>query len=165
MQSEETVVRSTNPLTILLTHKSFIFLLRVVIGGLFLYSSAHKILHPDQFAIAIRGYELMPLGLTNAFALFVAWSELVAGVMLLFGVMTKKAAGAILILLVMFTIAILSTMIRGMAIDCGCFSNEGGSETNITLVIRNLFLIAGSVMVMLFDRGSWSLSSAFARRR
>lgn len=165
MQPQDVPIRGANPLTVLLTHKSFIFLLRLVIGGLFIYSSIHKIQHPNQFAIAIRGYELMPYSLTPLFALFVAWTEALAGIMLVFGVMTKRAAGAILILLAMFTIAIASTIIRGMAIDCGCFSNEGNHETGLTLVIRNLFLIAGSAMIMLFDRGNWSISSVFAKRR
>ena len=165
MSTEQTTVRSTNPLTILLTHKAFIFVLRVFLGSMFVYSSIHKIQSPNEFAFAIRGYELLPIGLTNLFALFVAWSEAVAGIMLILGVMTRKAAGAVFIMLVMFTVAILTTVIRGMAIDCGCFSNEGGHPTTFPLIIRNLFLIAGAAMVMLFDRGDWGVSSAFARRR
>ena len=165
MPSEDTTIRSTNPLTILLTHKAFIFVLRVFLGGLFLYSSIHKIQSPDEFAIAIRGYKLLPVGLTNLFALFVAWSEAVVGIMLILGVMTKKAAGGVFLLLAMFTVAILTTVIRGMAIDCGCFSNEGGHPTTFPLVIRNLFLIAAAAITMLFDRGAWSVSSAFSRHR
>ena len=165
MPADETTIRSTNPLTILLTHKAFILVLRIFLGVMFLYSSLHKIQHPDQFAIAVRAYELMPRELSQLFALFIAWSEAVAGVMLILGVMTQRAAGTILILLVMFTVAILSTMVRGMAIDCGCFSNEGGSQTNTPLIIRNLFLIAAAAMVMVFDRGAWSVTNALAKRR
>ena len=138
---------------------------QTVLGGMFLYSSIHKIQEPNAFAFAIRGYELLPLGLTNLFAIFVAWSEAVIGIMLILGVMTKKAAGGVFLLLVMFTIAILTTMIRGMAIDCGCFSNEGDHPTSLPLVIRNLFLIAGAAMIIMFDRGNWSLSSALSRSR
>ena len=164
MPAEDATIRSTNPLTIFLTHKAFIFLLRVAIGGIFIFSSGHGIQHPNKFAIVVRQYELMPYSLTPLFALFVSWSEMLAGVMLVFGVMTKRAAGAILILLVMFAIAILTTLLRGMVIDCGCFSNEGGHQTDFAMIIRNLFLIAGAVMIMLFDRGAWSLSSAFSKR-
>ncbi|MDH3216144.1 MAG: DoxX family membrane protein [Candidatus Krumholzibacteria bacterium] len=164
MSNESSTVASTNPLTILLTNKVFLFVLRVFLGVLMLYSSIHKAQNPDEFAIAIRGYKLLPVGFTNLFALFIAWSEAVAGIMLILGVMTRKAAGAVLILLAMFTFAIIATMVRGMVIDCGCFGSEGGHQTGTTLVIRNLFLIAAAVMTMLFDRGFWSVSTAFSRR-
>jgi uncharacterized membrane protein YphA (DoxX/SURF4 family) len=99
MPEETQTIRSTNPLTVLLTHEAFIFVLRVFLGGLFLYSSLHKIQSPDEFAIAIRGYKLLPVELTNLFALAMAWSEAVAGIMLILGVMTKRAAGAVLLML------------------------------------------------------------------
>jgi len=165
MANNATTVRSTNPLTILLTNKAFILVLRVFLGAMFVISSADKVLHPDRFAIAIRAYELLPVGLTNLFALVVAWSELVAGVMLVFGVLTRKAAAAILILLVMFTIAIITTMVRGLVVDCGCFSNEGGSQTGAMLVVRNLFLIVMTLMIIRFDGGFLGLSRFLASRR
>lgn len=165
MTTESSVVQSTNPLTIFLTNKVFIFVLRIFIGGMFVYSSIHKIQSPDEFAIAIRGYKLLPIGLTNAFAIFVAWSEVLAGIMLILGVMSRKAAGAILVLLAMFTIAIVTTIVRGIVVDCGCFGTEGNHPTAWPLVIRNLFLIAATVMIMRFDSGFWSLSTTFRRSK
>jgi putative oxidoreductase len=161
---ETTTVRSSNPLTLLFTNKLFIFVLRLFLGGMFVYSSWHKIADPGAFAISIRGYQLLPIAVTNIFALFIAYSEALAGIMLILGIMTRKAAGAIFVMLVMFTIAIMTTIVRGIAVDCGCFSNEGGHSTNYTLVIRNLFLITASMMVMLFDGGLWSLDSLFRRK-
>lgn len=165
MTDSATTVRSTNPLTVLLTNKAFILVLRVFLGAVFVFSSADKILQPDRFAIAIRAYELFPVGLTNIFAIVVAWAELVAGIMLIFGVLTRKAAAAILLLLVMFTIAILTTMLRGLVVDCGCFTNEGGSQTGIALIVRNLFLIVVSLMIIRFDGGFFGLSRYLAGRR
>ena len=165
MTTESASIRRGNPLTILLTHPYFIVMLRVLLGGLFIFSSVHKIAAPGEFARAVRDYEMLAVGLSNLFALFVSWSEFVAGTMLLLGVMTKKAAGAIFILLAMFTVAITATIIRGIAVDCGCFSNEGNHQTDYTLVIRNLFLIASTTMIMLFDRNALSLSGVFSKRR
>jgi hypothetical protein len=85
--------------------------------------------------------------------------------MLIFGVLTRKAAAAVFILLVMFTVAILTTMMRGLAIDCGCFSNEGGSQTGARLIVRNLFLIAIALMVIRFDGGFLGLSRYLAGRQ
>ncbi|MEJ2719669.1 MAG: MauE/DoxX family redox-associated membrane protein [bacterium] len=158
MTNNATTVRSSNPLPVLLTNKAFILVLRVLLGALFVFSSTDKVLHPDRFAIAVRAYELLPVGMSNIFALVVAWSELVAGIMLIFGVLTRKASAAIFLLLTAFTIAIISTMIRGFAINCGCFSNEGGSQTGLLLVVRNLFLMIIALMIIRFDGGFFGLS-------
>jgi uncharacterized membrane protein YphA (DoxX/SURF4 family) len=161
---ESTTVRSSNPLTVFLTSGVVLFLLRILLGGLFVFSSIDKVQYPDEFAIAVRAYKLLPVGLSNLFALGVAWAEIVAGGMLILGIMTRRAAGAILLLLVAFTVAIATTLVRGLAIDCGCFSNEGGSQTGFTLIIRNLFLMATAAILILYDRGLWSLSAVFSKR-
>jgi uncharacterized membrane protein YphA (DoxX/SURF4 family) len=153
-----------NPLTALLTGKRFIFVLRLFLGGLFIVSSLHKIQHPDQFAVAVRAYQIIPVSLSNLFALLVAWSEAVAGFMLIFGIMTRKAAAAVFLLLVMFVVAIITTLVRGLAIDCGCFSSKGGHATDLSLIVQDLFLMAAAVLVMRFDSGFLSVSKVFSRR-
>jgi len=163
--NDTTTIRSANPLTQLLSHKLFIVLLRIALGGIFVYSSLDKIQNPHLFGAAIRGYELLPLQFSNLFAIFVAWGELAAGAFLLLGLRTRSAAGAIFLLLAMFTIAIITTLIRGIVIDCGCFSNEGGSTTTYPLVIRNLFLMAGAAIVMRFDTGYLTVDRLLRRQK
>lgn len=158
MSNETTAIRSANPLTILLTHKLVIFVLRIFLGVMFLYSALHKVQHPEQFAAAVRAYQILPVALSNLFALAVGWSELVAGLMLIVGVFTRQAAAAALMLLVLFIAAIATLMIRGLVVDCGCFSSEGGSTTGAGLIVRNSFLAVATLMVMRFDRGFLSLS-------
>ncbi len=160
-----TSTRSSNPLTVFLTSKAFILVLRVFLGGLFIFSSMDKVLDPGRFAVAVRAYKLLPVPLTNLFALTMAWSELVAGIMLLLGIGTRKAAGALLLLLVVFIGAIGATLVRGLVIDCGCFSNEGGGRVTYLLILRNLFLIAAALMIMRFERGYLGIGSMFAKRR
>ena len=157
-------LRGPNPLTAILTHKVFVLVLRVFLGALFVYSSADKVLDPERLAIAARAYKLLPVSLTNLFALVLSWSEMLAGIMLLFGVQTRKAAAAVFLLLVMFTIAIATTIVRGLAIDCGCFSNEGGSQTGYLLILRNIFLITASLIVMRFETGFLGLSRIVSRK-
>ena len=157
--------QSSNPLTVLLTNKVFILVLRVFLGIVFVLASADKVLEPDKFAVAVRGYQLLPVELSNLFAIVVAWGELIAAIMLIFGVFTRKAAGAIFLLLLMFTGAIAIVMIRGIAVDCGCFANEGGSQTGARLIIRNIFLMVTSLMVMRFESGYFGLSKFFSRKK
>jgi len=159
-----TTMKSPNPLTAILSHRVFVLVLRVFLGALFIYSAADKVLDPERFAIAARAYKLLPVSFTNLFALVLSWSEMLAGIMLLFGVQTRKAAAAVFILLVMFTAAIGTTILRGLTIDCGCFSNEGGAQTGYLLVIRNLFLITATLIVMRFETGYFGLSRIVSKK-
>jgi uncharacterized membrane protein YphA (DoxX/SURF4 family) len=52
------------------------------------------------------------------------WLELISGMMLIFGI--KLKANSIITggLLIIFIIAVFSAMMRGLNINCGCFSNK-----------------------------------------
>jgi uncharacterized membrane protein YphA (DoxX/SURF4 family) len=148
----------------LLKRKEVILLLRLIIGVTFVYASYDKVLHPHAFAIAARAYQIIPVDYSNLFALAVAWAELVAGILLIVGLFTRQAAGAIFLLLGMFVVALLIVTVRGMVIDCGCFSSEGGSQTGPFLIARNLVMMAACVVIAAYDRGQYSLQSLIPAR-
>lgn len=131
--------------------------LRLFLGGMFVYAAWSKVLEPAGFAMSVRGYKIIPFALSNLFALGVSWTELVAGAMLILGVFTRKAAGAIAILLVMFIVAIAMVIVRGMTVDCGCFGSEGGSSTSWLLIVRNLALLTAAYLIMRYNDGFLSL--------
>ncbi len=137
----------------ILTGRELNLILRLFIGGMFVYAAWSKVMEPSGFAMAVRGYKLIPFSLSNLFALCVSWSELVAGIMLILGIYPRKAAGAIAILLVMFIIAITTTLVRGMVVDCGCFGKEGGSSTSWLLIVRNVGLLLGAYLIMAYNDG------------
>jgi uncharacterized membrane protein YphA (DoxX/SURF4 family) len=137
----------------ILARRELNLLLRLFIGGMFVYAAWDKVLNPYGFAVSIRAYKIIPFALSNFVALGISWSELVAGIMLILGVMPRKAAGAIFVLLSVFTLAITTTVVRGMVIDCGCFGSEGGSSTSWILIVRNLALLFGTALIMLYNDG------------
>ena len=130
--------------------------LRLIVGGLFIYAALEKVTHPAGFTMAVRGYKLIPFSLSNLFAICVSWSETVAATMLILGIFTRKAAGAIFLLLIMFTAAISTVLVRGMVIDCGCFG-EGGATTSWLLLVRNVALLVGTFLIIRYNDGSLSL--------
>jgi uncharacterized membrane protein YphA (DoxX/SURF4 family) len=144
--------------------KEVILLLRLVVGATFVYAAYDKVLDPFAFAIAVRGYQIVPIGVSNLFAIAVAWSELVTGILLIVGLFTRQAAGAAFLLLGMFVVALLVVIIKGMVIDCGCFSSEGGSQTGPILIIRNILMMAACVVIAKYDTGRYSLSRLFPAR-
>ncbi|MFH1756268.1 MAG: MauE/DoxX family redox-associated membrane protein [Candidatus Latescibacterota bacterium] len=147
-----------------LKKKEIVFLLRVVLGILFILASIHKVQHPEQLAITVRLYEIIPAGLSNIFALFLAWSELIAGAFLVLGIFSKQSAMVVAILLTMFIAAIVTTLIRGLIIDCGCF-DEKGDPVDSMLLFRNLLLLGVAYLVMQYDRGYLSVPSLFSHKQ
>lgn len=131
--------------------------LRLIIGGVFMYAAVPKVLHPATFAMAVRGYKLIPFAYSNLFALAVSWSELFAATMLILGILTRKAAAAIFILLLVFIAAISTVLVRGMVIDCGCFGEGGGANTTWILLVRNAAMLAGCFLIIRYNDGSLSL--------
>lgn len=99
-----------------LTHPVLVLFIRVYVGGVFIYASMYKINYPAEFAETIAAYQLIPYWAVNLTALILPWMELVAGVLLVIGVRTKSAAGVIGFLLLVFSLAILVTIIRGIPI-------------------------------------------------
>ncbi len=132
-------------------------LLRLLLGVLFVYAAWEKVLHPQAFAMSVRAYKIVPFSLSNLFALIVSWSELTAGIMLLLGVLSRKAAGALFLLLCAFTVAIATTIVRGMVIDCGCFGAEGGATTSWLSILRNVGLLIAAWLIMAHNDGFLSL--------
>lgn len=139
-----------------LAHPWLNLVLRFSVGGVFAYAAVEKVLHPGAFAIAVRAYKLIPFSLSNLFAIALAWSELFAAAMLILGILTRKAAGAIFILLIVFIAAISAVLVRGMVIDCGCFG-EGGSNTSWILLVRNALLLFGTFLIIRYNDGWLSL--------
>lgn len=137
--------------------------LRLVIGGMFLYAAFPKVLNPATFAIAVRGYKIVPFSLSNLAAIAMSWGELIAAGMLVLGILTRKAAAAIFILLAVFIAAIATALLRGMVVDCGCFG-EGSSATSWMLVVRNILLLAGTWIIIRYNDGSWSVFPGRRRR-
>ncbi len=141
----------------ILTGRELNLLLRLFLGGMFIYAAWDKVLNPYGFAVSIRAYKVIPFAMSNVTALSVAWAEIVAGAMLVLGILPRKAAGAIFLLLLVFTVAIASTVVRGMAIDCGCFGAEGGASTSWLLIARNVALLIGTFLVVRYNDGFLSL--------
>jgi uncharacterized membrane protein YphA (DoxX/SURF4 family) len=145
-----------------LKRKEIIFILRVALGIIFILASIHKVQHPEQLAIIVRTYDIIPISLSNLFALFLAWSELIAGIFLVLGIFSKESATVVAFLLIMFIAAITITLVRGLVIDCGCF-DEKGDPVDTPLLVRNTLLVIVACMVIRFDSGFLSVSALFSK--
>jgi uncharacterized membrane protein YphA (DoxX/SURF4 family) len=124
------------------------FLARLFLGGVFIYASLDKILHPLAFAKSINNYQILPDRLINLTAIILPWLELILGSLLLFGIWLPGAVTLINLLLTAFFAALLFNIARGLNIDCGCFSaSANGSSSTLWYVIRDaVFLFVGAFL-------------------
>lgn len=126
-------------------------LARIYLSGIFLYASVYKIGYTAEFAESIASYQIVPHYLVNPMAVALPWVELLAGTMLLAGVRTRAAALILAGLMVVFTVAVAATLIRGVPIGCGCFKSIEEPISWKTLV-RDLFWLGLALHVWKCDR-------------
>lgn len=119
---------------------------RLIVGGVFIFASLHKISSPPAFARIIYGYKIFPGFLINLSAIVLPWVELFAGLFLVLGIFQRGACLIINSLLLIFALAISFNVARGLEFDCGCFSfssGEGGSPGEI--IIRDILMLAAGL--------------------
>jgi putative oxidoreductase len=105
----------------MLKNKTLLLVVRLALGGLFVYAGAVKVLDPLDFAQNIRNYRLVGQSLSFIAAVVLPWLEILAGVALASGVWKRASALIISGLLVFFIVLTLVTIARGLDVDCGCF--------------------------------------------
>jgi putative oxidoreductase len=117
-------------------------LLRVAMAALFLYAAVTKLVDPSSFAQQIANYQLMPWPATAVLSVFLPALELCVGVSLLLGRWESGALVWVAIMLTIFSGALLSAIVRGLSIDCGCFGRSIENTGTLWPLIRNLVLLA-----------------------
>lgn len=140
------------------------FLIRVLVGAVFLSEGIQKFLYPEQ--LGVGRFIKIGIPFPEAMAPFVGAVEIVGGVCLILGILTRLAA---LALFINITVAILSTKIPillGHAYwlfslpkmpEYGFWSMAHEARTDFSMFLGSLFLlIAGA--------GPWSFDAPIASR-
>ena len=141
----------------LLNNKFLLLLVRVVLGFVFIYAAVTKISDPEGFSQAINNYKLLPLFMVNVFAIILPWIELSAGVLLVFGISVKENSAIISGMLIVFILAVLISLFRGLDINCGCFGTVDGSKVGLQKILENIGLLVLGFILIKFDSNFFSL--------
>jgi uncharacterized membrane protein YphA (DoxX/SURF4 family) len=119
-----------------------LLLLRLVIGGIFIYAGCIKIANPLAFADSIATFKVLPAELINLLALGLPPFEVLTGMMLIVGPWKRDAAFALLSLCIVFCLVLVQALIRGLEVDCGCFGSATPSTLKTWLTLgRDLVLV------------------------
>jgi len=128
----------------------FHLIVRLLLGMLFLYAGVGKIVDPFGFAVDIHNYKLFPELMIGMSAVFVPWLEAVAGASLILGVSVRGSSLLIAALLISFIALIGISALRGLDVECGCFSGVKRSVGYLAIV-EDTIMLAGALFVLFFD--------------
>ncbi len=123
-------------------YELIVIIIRIALGAIFTYAGIIKIMDPVAFAGSIAAYKILPYFGNYLAAAILPWLEVTCGLLLVAGYRWRGAAVIILVLNAGFIVALASTLVRGLDIDCGCF-RQGGDKTSAWAAI-------GRDMVLLF---------------
>jgi len=136
-------------------------LLRVVLGGVFVFAGFSKLLLPHAEVVAhMQQYQVLPGWLMSVTATFLPWIEVGSGTALLVGFCTTPAA--LLIAVQLLSFSALMGMVLAAAIpieDCGCFGNLGLPETPLQVLIRDLIMLVLLLPIIYRQRDALGLDA------
>jgi uncharacterized membrane protein YphA (DoxX/SURF4 family) len=143
----------------------FIPLLRVALGVLFVSVSIEKIADASAFAASISSYRIVTGDMALLAATILPWVELLCGCGLLFGLFVRGSSFLVLIMLAVFTIAVLSALWRGLDISCGCYTQDpGAARLGWWKVGENSILLLISLLVYNHPDLGFSVLHFYERR-
>ena len=142
-----------------LAHPWLTIRVQIALGVIFVIAALPKIVDPPSFAHMIYNYKLIPFGIINAMALVMPWIELLCGLALILGVWTGTARTIIAALLLTFIVAISINLLRGNAIDCGCFDVSAAGKTTEERFADMRFVILRDIGMLLMVAQLWYAST------
>ena len=138
-------------------------LARLLTGGVWIVAGALKLPDPSESVRAVRAYDLLPESIVPTVGHLLPLVEVVVGICLVAGLLTRAMAVLSAVHLLAFIIGIASAWARGLEIDCGCFGGgglEAGASSKYPLEIaRDVGLLLLSMWVAIWPRSRWSLDT------
>jgi uncharacterized membrane protein YphA (DoxX/SURF4 family) len=117
--------------------------LRVLIGGLFVYAGLNKAFHPNGFARDIENYRILPHAVAVALSLYLPYLEILCGLAIVFRKLYYGALSLVALMMVVFTGALIAAWAQGLNISCGCFGTQSGKPNYPLTLLRDVAIFAG----------------------
>jgi peroxiredoxin/uncharacterized membrane protein YphA (DoxX/SURF4 family) len=121
-------------------------ILRLLLAAVFTASAFTKLADRSSFKSALGGFAV-PEGLRGLAAALIPVFELAIGIGLLSAASVWVAAVGALGLLVLFTVAIIASLVRGTPPECHCFGQLSSAPVTWKTVMRNGILMAAAAAI------------------
>ncbi|MGH3623344.1 MAG: MauE/DoxX family redox-associated membrane protein, partial [Sciscionella sp.] len=104
---------------------AFGMLLRLGLAAVWLVAGVPKLGEINQNYLAVRAYELFPDSASRIIGGVQPFVEIALGVLLLLGIGVRLVSMISAVILLVYIAGIVQAWVRGLSIDCGCFSSGG----------------------------------------
>ena len=130
-------------------NRYIILVFRLILAGFFLTSSYGKLVDIERYSVdAVYNFGILPMVLARPFGLVMPFIEMLCGLGLLFGVLTRLAALGIAMMSLCFFIAKAIVLSQGRSIECGCFGAVIDTLASVT-IFMDLPMMVIALMIML----------------
>lgn len=138
---------------------------RLILGGVLIAAGALKIGNPSDSVVAVKAYQLLPESIAEMGGYVLPILEIVVGVLLVVGLLTRAAAVIAGLLMFAFVFGIAWAWAHGLRIDCGCFGGGGQLETGqepayLLDILRDFGLVLLGAWTARFPPGRFALDGA-----
>jgi uncharacterized membrane protein YphA (DoxX/SURF4 family) len=123
--------------------------IRLLAGVIWLVAGAAKIADLQHFHAQVIQYRLLPGSLEAPFAYALPFVEVLIGLYLLVGLLTRAAGVAASVLMVLFLAAQAQAWARGLSLDCGCFGALAHQTVGFWTIARDAALGIPSLLMAL----------------
>ena len=130
----------------MIRNRWLLLLLRIIVGGVFIWAGALKIADPLGFAQSIENYQVVPHSLAFLIAVVLPWVEVLSGVFLIIGLFRRSSALLISLLLVGFIGLVALALARGIDTSCGCFGSLS-RRADFSLILTDAVLLVFALTV------------------
>ncbi|MGK2907135.1 MAG: MauE/DoxX family redox-associated membrane protein [Desulfuromonadales bacterium] len=126
----------------------FYHLARLTLALVFVYAGAVKMQDLVAFAGHVAAYQILPYAMNYLVAATLPYMEFIAGIMLLLNARVRPALLVVGGMTLVFMAALLSVILRGLEIDCGCFDLSGGQDVSADIALLRDIGLMGLVMLV-----------------
>ena len=124
----------------------------VVVGGVFVYAGALKVLDPIQFGLDIDNYKSLPWFVSVRLAFYLPWLEILCGLAVIFHVLYRGGLSIVSALTLIFIGATVAAKTRGLDITCGCFGHASQNWSFPQHMALDLAILIGLVALWFATR-------------
>lgn len=131
-----------------------LFLMRIFVGGVFVYSGWEKLSAPiENFMAIIEGYQFLKPPFISIAAHAVPWLELIFGAFLALGFLTRTSTVALACFLMFFIGLLLRSLLQHLPVsECGCFGSGIVLSPKQALILDSGLLMISLVLIGLRSR-------------
>jgi uncharacterized membrane protein YphA (DoxX/SURF4 family) len=133
---------------------ALVLILRLILGGIFLYAGLVKAGAGQAFAVALIPFTFIPIGWTGPLAYMLAGIEILAGLLILLPRIYEAGAALMTGLCIVFIGVLTWALMNGVIVSCGCFGEDEvpSAARMLAAIGRDVLIFAAAVAVIAMPR-------------